>query len=239
VRALWWHLGELQPLSVLARVRATNQQAARAGIPGRRVVLRLLAVPTAAAFAALIVWGVDALGWILLMCALGALTTTLWSARRRGSRWLMPLVPLLMIWPFIEIRMATGRGEVAISESLTATLLLAAALAAHQLWRRGLGDGPTWRYLATLATAPLWWASSIFVHARIDRFLLPDGYVGAAVTRARFGLPVDETMFALGLTVVALVAAYWVLLGLVIARVANRYRTPPSEDDDRPEAIWL
>ena len=219
---------------MLARVRAANEQAARAGVGGRRVVLRLLALPATAALTAVFIWGVDALGWIFLAFMLGTLATICWSVRHAGTRWLLPLVPLLMIWPVIE-RWRRGGGP--IDEALSVTLLLAAMLAINHVWRRQPHDARTWRALAILATTPLWWVMAITAHTAVQRFMLTGYFDGEH--RARFGLPFDETSFALGLTAFALIAAYWVLLGLVIARVANRYRTPPSEDDETPEAIWL
>lgn len=228
ITTLLLHFGELQPFAVIARVRADNARAAHAGIGAGRVIRRLLWLPAVTVTGALVVWGTDALGWIFLAFTIVVLAATLWSARHAGARWLLPLVPLLMIWPFVHLRMDTDRGSVAVTEAVTVSLLLAAALAAHQLWRHGRGEVQTWRGLATLAGAPLWWAAGYAAYSALDTFLRPNGGFGDS---ARFGLPSDETNLVVGIAAFALIGAYWLLLSRVIARVANRY------DDGRTEAI--
>ncbi len=228
---LWTHLGELQPLAVLARLRAANQRAALAGIGGRRIALRLAALPTIASAAALFIWRADALGWIFLGFVILMLALMTWSARHAGARWLMPLIPLFMIWPLVEHRISPGRGP-AISEALTFGLLLGAALAAHQLSRWGLGDSRRWRLLALLVVVPLWWAIAKACYAAAYWAVFPSGYGGPG--SARFGLPADDALTAVSFSFAAWLTLYWLILAFTIARVAAHHRLadphPPSRD---------
>ena len=228
---MWSHLGELQPLALIAKVRADDQRAAGEGVGGRRAAARVAALGAIAATVALFVWGTDALGWIFWPLPGVMFAIAVWSARRRGARWLILLAPLLMIWPLIGLRMG-------FETTFVVSLLLAATLAAHRGWQRGQDARLPWANIVLLASVPLWWSAGVWLHGLVDGFLLPGGTFGSAM-EGRFGLPQDETSMALGIAIGAVAVCYWALVALVISKTATELRGRSVEGEDGVETVWL
>ena len=230
---MWSHLGELQPLALIAKVRAEDQRAAREGAGGRRAAARVAALGAVAATVALFIWGSDALGWIFWPLLGVMFAIAVWSARRRGARWLIPLVPLLMIWPFFGMRMG-------FETTFAVSLLLAATLAAHRGWQRGPEARLSWANIVLLASMPLWWSASVWLQGLVRGFLVPGGW-SETTLEGRFGLPRDETWMALGIAMGVVVVCYWALVALVISKTATelRERSVEGEDEDGVETVWL
>ena len=229
--SVWSHLGELQPLALVAKVRADDQRAAREGVGGRRAAARVAAIAASAATVALFIWGTDALGWIFWPLPVGMMAAAVWSARRRGTRWLIPLVPLLMIWPFFGLRMG-------FETTFVVSLLLATTLAAHRGLQRAGDAKLPWSNIVLLASVPLWWAAGMWVHGLASDFFVPGGF-SETTLEGRFGLPRDETSMVLGIGMGAMVVCYWALVALVISKAANELRGRPVEGDEGAETVWL
>ena len=233
--SLWSHLGELQPLALIAKVRADDQRAAGEGVGGRRAAARVAALGAVAATVALFIWGADALGWIFWPLLGVMFAIAVWSARRRGARWLIPLVPLLMIWPLIDLRMG-------FETTFVVSLLLAATLVAHRGWQRGPEARLPWANIVLLASLPLWWSADVWLQGLVRGFLVPGGFSETTLElERRFGLPRDETWMALGIAMGVMVVCYWALVALVISKTAAelRGRSVEGEDENGVETVWL
>jgi hypothetical protein len=233
--SLWLHLGELQPIALIAKVRASNQRVSdrKSGhwpAAAGAVVLAVVAVT------ALFIWSLDALYWIFGLMIGGMLLSSaavaVWGARHRGARLLIPLVPLFILWPLVVGFIAEDWGG-AIRGTIGISLLLAAMLGTQHAWRRGQVVGWPTPTVLWVASLPLWGSAALWLYGGsfqvLRRYLIDELSLNA---RDQTGL-----LFAFVFVTLVLLAAYCAIVALVVTRAARHLTDRPAPSGEASEAV--
>lgn len=219
--ALWAHVGELQPLAVVSKLRADEDCAAQGDEPAQKTWL-FGALLVVLAGSGLGVGGPSFSQVIFILSAATAAVSVLRNTWHRGAHWLVLIAGPLLLWPFIDLRGA-GTG---VQGALALSLMLALGLTFMRTASRDAAPHMSWGHVILFAGVPLVWSLGSVVQG-VAETVVARGPVVISASGASSEAPTGAVAWLTAVKVLW-TALYLIMVAAIVAAAARRSRREPA-----------